>query len=533
MTLDALRSARQAVALLGLLSVGLAPAVARADVPEDGSNDGAATGGRTELPIEVPERPFLLVEAPRRFLPTEQAEARVQLVRGGRVSLAVFRVLDPTSILATGRRRQGISVAQTPLGEEAERLVTASGRLPRRGSRLELVAVRAASVRMAPRVRGRRVHDETPAYDSYEEEETDVETWGVDAGDWAEARVALGRFAPGVYLVRAHRGPFATAALLSVGELTMLVRRGDAHDTVLVTDPAGQPLPGIGVSSWSGTEGNLRRVATAETDARGTARFEPRDDPTLRFVAIRGDDRTWADVTHARLSTCDPIVYLGVDRPVFRSGETIHLRGNARGCPREEYRPLAGETVRVWPARHPDGRSDDDGVDVRTDRDGNFIVELVARGDLGARVRGITHTRSVTIDRRTLPRRSLEVRADRSWAAAGQAVAVTVQDEEGGWPTAGSVTLETPAGRMTAPIGPGRAATFTVRMPPTADVLRAVTLVATLAEGSAVTMARTEVWTGARPELLHIESQRAVAAPDEELEVVLRASDLGGASIAG
>ncbi|MCC7537098.1 MAG: hypothetical protein IT379_12830, partial [Deltaproteobacteria bacterium] len=42
-----------------------------------------------------------------------------------------------------------------------------------------------------------------------------------------------------------------------------------------------------------------------------------------------------------------------------------------------------------------------------------------------------------------------------------------------------------------------------------------------------------EVWTGARPELLHIESQRAVAAPDEELEVVLRASDLGGASIAG
>ncbi len=64
---------------LSALSLALAVRVAAADPIQ-------------ALPYEPPERPFLLVDAPRRFLPGEPAFVRVQNQYGGPVQIAVYRL---------------------------------------------------------------------------------------------------------------------------------------------------------------------------------------------------------------------------------------------------------------------------------------------------------------------------------------------------------------------------------------------------------------------------------------------------------
>ena len=59
--------------------------------------------------------------------------------------------------------------------------------------------------------------------------------------------------------MRAHVGAYAANALLSVSDLTLLVRRGDLHDTVAVTSPDGRPRPRISVQVWE--DGALRATA--------------------------------------------------------------------------------------------------------------------------------------------------------------------------------------------------------------------------------------------------------------------------------
>ena len=136
----ALGWALSAVALLGAPS---APA-------------SAQLGSRETLPVEVPERPFLLVDAPRRFLPGEPASLRVQLRDGGRVEVALFRVRDPDALLGQAGARQGVSVAPTPIGREAESLLL-PGAPPRARS--------VASWRQSGKTCEDRGHGRHPAHD--------------------------------------------------------------------------------------------------------------------------------------------------------------------------------------------------------------------------------------------------------------------------------------------------------------------------------------------------------------------------------
>ena len=65
------------------------------------------------LPFAPPERPFLLVDAPRRFLPGEGAFVRVQNQYGGPVQIGVFRLHAVQSFVAEPIDRQGVSIASS------------------------------------------------------------------------------------------------------------------------------------------------------------------------------------------------------------------------------------------------------------------------------------------------------------------------------------------------------------------------------------------------------------------------------------
>lgn len=464
------------------------------------------------LPFARPERPFLLVDAERRVVPGTPASVRVQLRGGGTVRVAVFRLRDPASWARRAQEPDGIAVAGDAVGRTCEGLVHAQGPLPRRDGAIELV--RDESVTLATTAAARRTGgDETEAYDSSDSDEGSVETRWVHAGRWSDQRVSLGALPEGLYLVRVHAGAYAASALVSVSDLTLLVRRGDRHDTVLTATAQGVPLAGVEVS--------VGEVASARTDARGELRVEAADDLVRRFVAHRGDAWAWADASHARLDACDVRVYLDPGRPAFRRGETLHLRGHVRGCVNGREVPLARESVAV-----------NGGAPVATDADGNFVTDYAVDSTaMHATVRGREHVRTVVIDDRALPQRALVVTADRAFAAAGETVRVRASDDAGRWPSEATVSFELMGQRRSATVGPDHAAEVSFVMPGVTEAARREAVTASLAHDGRVTLAQTEVWTGRSPVLLHVEAAAGAGTPEGTTAVWARAENLGGESL--
>ncbi|MBX3273662.1 MAG: hypothetical protein KF729_25585 [Sandaracinaceae bacterium] len=477
----------------------------------------AQVGTRAEVPVPLPERPFVLLDAPRRFLPSEPAQVRLQVRGGGEVDVALFAVHEPDAILGQAGARQGLSVAATNLGEEAEALL-ASPASPS-GRRLSIASRRHVVMPTADALE--RVSNETVVYDSNEDVQDGVATYWVRDGDWAVDRVSFGRLRPGLYLVQVRAAAWVASALLSVGELVLVARRGDRADLARVTDADGAPVAGLAVQTFAGA----RALASATTGPDGVARFAASDEETVRFRVARGDDLAWADAAHARLAPCDPRVYVATGRPLFRLVEQMHLRGHVRGCPGGAPGPLAGARVTVTAGGEP--------IEVVTDANGDFVAQVQASGTVTATLGGRAHVREVRIDHRVLPRRDLIVEAARPWAAAGEVVRVRVADADGGWPTARDVVLDTPFGRLVAPIGPRRPAFFELRVPSAVSALDRVALHASVASGDTVVMASTELLVGRSRTLLELDAEVERGAPGELVALEARLTDLGGAPLDG
>ncbi|MFO0626386.1 MAG: alpha-2-macroglobulin family protein [Polyangiales bacterium] len=456
--------------------------------------------------IAAPARPFLLLDARRRYLPTEHAHAFVQRRGGGDVSLGVFRVHDPRAFLAASVTRQGVSTAAGPWGEACEALLRSRAPLPRAHPRLTLVADRTVSTAPAPDAR-RAVGDESAAYDSNEDDEGMVETWGVSARGWGVADVDLGALPAGTYLLRAQDGMFATSALLSVGETVVLLRRGDTRDHVRVTDPDGRGVPGVTVTSDE---------ARAVTDAQGDATLPPSDAPTRTVLVARGDDLAWAEATHTRLAACDPRVYLATGRPVYRPDEPVHVRGHIRGCA-----PLAGARVRVFPTAAGDA-----GETVTADADGNFSATLVARAQIGAEHDGRVHARTLSLDTRPVPRTTVRLTLDRPWAAAGESVTVTATPADGIEVDPWTFTL--PDGTRHPGERAGAGARLTFVMPPTTSAWTRATVSATAHVAGEVFTARASLWTGRLREVLSLTTPTDRGVEGAEVTAQVTARDLGG-----
>ncbi|MGE0792441.1 MAG: alpha-2-macroglobulin family protein [Sandaracinaceae bacterium] len=479
----------------------------------------AQIGTNTSLPVPVPERPFLLVDAERRFTPTENAQLRVQIRDGGRAQISVFRLRRPERMLGQAGRRQGLHTADLTIGEEAERLFAMSDPLPRRGT--ELTLVREATIELTDPAGARRVGNEVAVYDSNEDVEDGVATYWVRTGSWAVQRASLGRLEPGLYLAQVRTGPWMASALVSVGEIVLLARRGDSHSTLRVTDASGAPKRDVAVEAWVGE----RRVGVARTDAHGLARLPASSAHVERFIAKDGSDVAWTDVGHVQQAPCDPRIYLATGRPVYRRSETMFLRGQVRGCDQGRFAPLPNRNVTV----EAGGTTHE----ATSDRDGNFVVQVPAAQTFVARLDGREHGRDVTIDHRGLPERALFVEADRPFAAAGDRVRVRVADEDGGWPRRADVVLDTPSGRFVGSVGPGAPAVFDVPVPARVDTAERMSFHASLTEVSRVTMGSAEIWVGRSPVALELTGANEIGVRDTAYALEVRATDLAGGEVNG
>ncbi len=472
------------------------------------------------LPLPVPDRPFLLTQADRRFLPSEPAIVQVEHRGAAHVIVEIHRVMDPSALLASTLPTEALAFASGPLGAEMERLSAGTGALPRRGNALTFVGTRPAHITMQAR-RG-RVRAEQVEYDSYEDEETDVETRGVYAGEWARRGIALGVLPTGLYIARVTEGSWASSALVSVGAMTLLVRRGDDHDEVRVVGPEGTPISGVSVAARVGA----RTLASGRTDVAGRVELPASAEASVRFLATRGDDIAWSDVAHAQMSACDPRVYLGVGRPVFRYGEIMHVRGHVRGCdPNGREGPLANEEVVVSTHAGP--------VVVRSDAHGDFVTEGPASSIITAHVRDHDSVRDVQIDHRRIPDVAAVVTPDRTAVAAGERFTVQVSDEDGGWPCIGNVTLTMGETTRSLPIGPDRPAVFALTAPGTEAVLERLSMRAVVESSGRLVFASGEVWTGARADVMELDVDQSIARTGDLVTLRAQVRNLEGAPRSG
>ena len=193
--------------------------------------------------------------------------------------VALFRLRDPEPWARRALAPDGLAIAGESAGRACEALLRAAGPLPRRDGSLELVRDETVTLTAAAATR-RTGGDESAVYDSSDSDEGTVETRWVHAGRWADQRVSLGVLPEGLYLARVHAGAYAASALVSVSGLTLLVRRGDRHDTaVAASDPRALTGRDVGMIrkvlasfvTAHGAPGSARRAATRAAQARDVA----------------------------------------------------------------------------------------------------------------------------------------------------------------------------------------------------------------------------------------------------------------------
>ncbi|MDB4932048.1 MAG: hypothetical protein JWM10_4532, partial [Myxococcaceae bacterium] len=486
----------------------------------------------TAWATNFPRRPFLVLDAPARGLPGAAPLLRLHTTLVGPVAVATYRVTAPRSVLASPPGDAPVRVADTEVGAEAERLLVGSGPLPRRGARLELVATATTHPSARPPTRP----------EDGEADRDDESLWGSTSQPWLTRSVPIGALPSGLYLVRVLAGGWASSALVSVGTLTALVRRGDGTDHVVVTDEEGAPQPGVAVSRADGEAIDGEGV----TDARGEVTFPASEAIEVRYVAERGADVAWADVAHVRADACDVRVELVTGRPACRIGERLDVRGYVRGCDAGADAPLAHEPVEIDSPGGP--------ISVTTGADGSFVAALRGGGELVVRVRGVEHRRTLrAFGDYNFATHPVYLRFDRPWAAPGETVTATVADERGAWPRDAQVRYAVGDVSGRTRIAPGYPGVFTFVMPPTTAPLARVAVRAEVGDVSLTTFTDGALWTGTQRERfdrpaewveavtsrdpgatlgaprvpLDVTLDRAFVPPGETLGVGLRAPALG------
>jgi len=178
-------------------------------------------------------------------------------------------------------------------------------------------------------------------------------TWRQDLGGdedyWNYREVEVPVKEEGAYLVTASARGYVSSALVVVSRLA-LVTKTDA-DTLLVYAAdrmSGEPVPGVEILTFPSV------TAEMATDARGLAVkngiVPPKDaNNGTNFVVMgrKGKTVTLCDSYFGYYSYQQYKGYAYTDRPVYRPGQTVRLKGILRRYNGAAYENLPGETVKV------------------------------------------------------------------------------------------------------------------------------------------------------------------------------------------
>lgn len=140
----------------------------------------------------------------------------------------------------------------------------------------------------------------------------------------------------GVYLVEATDGTYKAYTVVMVTSMALVERVQDGHASLYVADrKTGAPVEKADVALWA----NQQLQSSARTGSDGMATLDMKaasaetSPENVWILARHGDDAAlvtpWSYTFGAR-SPQDTNAYLYTDRPVYRPGHTVHIKGILR-----------------------------------------------------------------------------------------------------------------------------------------------------------------------------------------------------------
>lgn len=175
-----------------------------------------------------------------------------------------------------------------------------------------------------------------------------LEIWSMplaETGGWAYDTISIPAYEPGAYLVEATSGSAVASTVVLITEVALVTKQSSNALHVWAVDPAsGAPREGVKVSVLS----QKKELASGTTNKDGTARFDLGLVSGPVIYASLGSSFTLLDPRFFSANLPEPRVYLYTERPVYRPGQEVFVKGFARNMKDEAYvLPASGQKAKL------------------------------------------------------------------------------------------------------------------------------------------------------------------------------------------
>ncbi len=157
-------------------------------------------------------------------------------------------------------------------------------------------------------------------------------------------QLEFGRLPEGVYVVRARQGKSESRALMLVSRLGLVTKRSEAEALTWTVDSlTGQPRT---AKVYAVTTGKLAAAQTADKD--GLLRWKLEAKVERLYLAQFGNSWALSEADIASWNARQTLGYVYSERPVYRPGDSLFVKGILRDGKTLQPRAKAGLTVRVY-----------------------------------------------------------------------------------------------------------------------------------------------------------------------------------------
>ncbi len=243
--------------------------------------------------------------------------------------------------------------------------------------------------------------------------------------------IDLGVLPVGMYVAQLGPEETGSATVVLVTNLA-LISKWDGERMLIYTSDltTGEPVPAQLTAAFKDGVRELQEGPDGLTAMPVTA--QPNTNSGVGIAARFGDSWAFSTSVWNSWSADIPTIYLVTDRPVYRPGQEVHIKGTMRLA--RSVKPVAGEqvTVTVEDADYEELLT----TTLRTDEFGsvNVDLDLPAGAPLGyyslrAEFEGVSNWSSFWVEEYTKPEYEVEVTADVPYAIQGDSASFTVSAE--------------------------------------------------------------------------------------------------------
>jgi uncharacterized protein YfaS (alpha-2-macroglobulin family) len=255
-----------------------------------------------------------------------------------------------------------------------------------------------------------------------------LEIWSMPLSEtegWTYDSISIPAYEPGAYLVEATSGSAVASTVVLITDVAIVTKQSSSTLYVWAVDPAsGEPRADVKLNVLS----RNKELASGTTQKDGTARFDIGLVSSPVIYASLGQSFTLLDPRFFSANLPEPRAYLYTERPVYRPGQEVLIKGFARNVKDETYVLLDSVQKASVTVIDPNGESSSP-WEVAVSAHGSFDTahELPEDPPLGmwqvvAEIAGKRHAGQFKVLSYVKPEVQLSVRLDKKSLRSGETV---------------------------------------------------------------------------------------------------------------